>query len=262
MSRFASAPALIVAVLLGAAPAVAPPPSQTADIALLVERLGSGDFRQREEASRALEALGEPALPALARAAGSPDLEVRRRAVHLLKRSQVLLREVVTRLEGRWEIDPDAPDDHALHIRLTGRHISDAELARVKWLAGVGRLYLRHTRLSDAGLAHLTAYPSLRRLSLFGTPVADVGMRHLGRLKSLECLDLEDTQVSDAGLAHLKGLRELRRLYLGGTAVSDAGLVHLHELAHLQRVSLARTRVTSRGIADLQRALPGVVIER
>jgi hypothetical protein len=262
MLRFVSPSGLVAVLLLGQAPAAAPPRSQSAEINRLIAQLASGSFREREEASKGLEAIGEPALPALARAAGSTDLEVRRRALWLLKRSQVLLREVVTSLQGKWDIDPEAPDEEALRVKLTGKHISDGELARVKWLAGVGRLYLRHTRVSDAGLAHVAEYQALRRLSLFGTPIADRGLRHICRLESLECLDLEDTQVSDAGLAYLKGLRELRRLYLGGTTVSDGGLVHLHGLPHLQRISLARTRVTSRGIAELQRALPGVVIER
>src|SRR5207302_119225 len=51
-----------------------------AQIRRLVTQLGSDEFARREAASRRLEALGEPALPALHQAAASPDPEVRRRA--------------------------------------------------------------------------------------------------------------------------------------------------------------------------------------
>jgi hypothetical protein len=49
-----------------------------------IERLGSSDFRQREEAARALSALGEQALPALRKAQKHPDPEVRRRLEDLI----------------------------------------------------------------------------------------------------------------------------------------------------------------------------------
>ena len=57
-------------------------PGETpAAIDRLLKQLGSNDFRQREAASRALEAIGEPALEALRRAATkNADIEIRHRA--------------------------------------------------------------------------------------------------------------------------------------------------------------------------------------
>ncbi|MFP4058540.1 MAG: HEAT repeat domain-containing protein [Candidatus Brocadiia bacterium] len=52
----------------------------------LVAQLGSADWRQRQEASRRLAALGEVARPALEQAARSPDPEVAWRAEQLLQR--------------------------------------------------------------------------------------------------------------------------------------------------------------------------------
>src|SRR5262245_37467284 len=54
-------------------------------VTALIKQLGDGDFARREAATRALDALGEPALAALrAAAAGSDDAEIRRRAQRLI----------------------------------------------------------------------------------------------------------------------------------------------------------------------------------
>ena len=52
----------------------------------IVARLGSDTFRDRETATRELDALGAAALDALRRAAGSTDPETRRRAADLIER--------------------------------------------------------------------------------------------------------------------------------------------------------------------------------
>jgi RNA polymerase sigma factor (sigma-70 family) len=71
----------------GAGPVPAPgAPADHARIARLIARLGSDNFSEREAAARALEAIGEPALDALRRAASSTtDLEVLRRAERLIR---------------------------------------------------------------------------------------------------------------------------------------------------------------------------------
>jgi hypothetical protein len=56
------------------------------EIEALVARLGDKDFRARQAAGRALEERGEAALPALRRAAGAGDEEVRRRAEVLARK--------------------------------------------------------------------------------------------------------------------------------------------------------------------------------
>jgi len=77
--------ALLSLVLI--APGVAAPPapapaSSTFD--RLIEQLGDTDFRKRDEATRLLEAEGVKVVPALKKALGHPDAEVRRRAFNLI----------------------------------------------------------------------------------------------------------------------------------------------------------------------------------
>jgi hypothetical protein len=55
-----------------------------AEIRRLIDQLGSAKFTEREEATAALDAAGEPALPGLRKAAEADDAEVRRRAVDLV----------------------------------------------------------------------------------------------------------------------------------------------------------------------------------
>src|SRR5437660_1272196 len=90
----------LVAVALALLPAEAAAPPDGAP--RLVEQLGSDEFAKREQATQALEAIGQAALPALRKAARSPDLEVRRRAEALLRKIEaVLYRELRTFPGGR-----------------------------------------------------------------------------------------------------------------------------------------------------------------
>lgn len=76
---------LLSLVLSPAAPALGPPASLTpAEAARLVEQLGARSFLARQTAEAWLRARGMVALPALRKAAGHRDPEVRRRALALL----------------------------------------------------------------------------------------------------------------------------------------------------------------------------------
>ena len=57
-------PALNVALLLTPSASALPPPS-AAQAARHIEQLGSNSFQEREQATKALEGMGGPALPAL-----------------------------------------------------------------------------------------------------------------------------------------------------------------------------------------------------
>jgi WD40 repeat protein len=65
------------------------------EIGKLIAQLGSEEFKEREAAMKALEAVGQPALAALAKAAAtSPDAELRRRAEALVQRIEDRLADV------------------------------------------------------------------------------------------------------------------------------------------------------------------------
>src|SRR5947208_1730773 len=70
-------------------------------IARLIEQLGDDEFAKRQQASKALEAIGTPALTALRKAAGSIDLEIRHRAERLVKR--LVARLQLRRFEGHTD---------------------------------------------------------------------------------------------------------------------------------------------------------------
>jgi hypothetical protein len=87
-----------------------PPPT----VAQLVLRLGSSDFADREEASRALDGLGTPALAELRKAALSNDPEVRRRS-----------RELVQRIEKRSET-ARLLEPHRVHLIFKDTPVAEA----------------------------------------------------------------------------------------------------------------------------------------
>jgi WD40 repeat protein len=61
-------------------------PASPAEIDRLIKQLGSDEFEQRQAASKALEAIGEPALDALRKTANKSDnAEIRRRAVDVVR---------------------------------------------------------------------------------------------------------------------------------------------------------------------------------
>jgi uncharacterized protein (TIGR03067 family) len=80
-------------------------------VARLIKQLGHHNFAKREEAGKELDAIGEPALDALRKAASAEDAEVRRRAERIVQGITGRLRAAAARKElakweGSWEGDP------------------------------------------------------------------------------------------------------------------------------------------------------------
>jgi hypothetical protein len=121
-----------------------PPEEPTADrVARLVKQLGHDEFSKREEASEELDAIGEPALDALRKAAASdPDPEIGSRAERIL--NAIVKREgkrLLAPLAGSW----NGPD--GLWMKLDGENWSfrspNYKSAGVMWVSGADRATLR-----------------------------------------------------------------------------------------------------------------------
>lgn len=104
-------PCVIVLVLLAASESLLgdPPDKHLTDrIARLVKQLGHDNFTKREEASKELNAIGEPALDALRKATSDDDGEIRRRAEKVLAAITGRVRAAAAktmqgRLQGTWK---------------------------------------------------------------------------------------------------------------------------------------------------------------
>src|SRR5262245_47340309 len=102
-------------VCLPVFPSPAADDSDSQRIAKQIAQLGSGNFQEREEATRALRAAGAPALEALRQAAKSPDPEVRQRAEDLVQQiiHQMESAKLLTPLRIHLKYE-DTPVDQAV----------------------------------------------------------------------------------------------------------------------------------------------------
>src|SRR5690242_18268406 len=106
MSKSGVLGALLAVGMMSALPKLAAGPETPAEAVIdrLIAELGSDKYTEREGASRRLEAAGEPALPALRKAAAmSADPEVRRRAEHVIQTIHARRFGQVRRFDGHSE---------------------------------------------------------------------------------------------------------------------------------------------------------------
>jgi uncharacterized protein (TIGR03067 family) len=85
--------------------------AETDRIARFIQQLGDDRFETRETASKALDAIGEPALAALRNAMSNDDAEVRRRALAIIQaiEERITNREL-EKLQGTWLLICDERD--------------------------------------------------------------------------------------------------------------------------------------------------------
>ena len=126
------------------------------------------------------------------------------------------------------QIAQDSEDKEAA-FHLSGKELTDDQLAAVKEIKNLIWLNIANTKVTDTGLKHLADIKSLTRLHLEKTQVGDVGLAHLKALENLEYLNLYGTQVTDAGLEHLKDLPKLKKLYLWDSKVTKGGLAKMKD---------------------------------
>src|SRR5262245_49705188 len=113
MTRLAAVAGLILAAAVVLA--AAEPPPQPGAVRSLVEKLGSPEFSEREEATKRLEELGAAALEELRPACKSEDPEVARRAQDLVRKIERRLANEQALAPTLVELDAkDAPLDAVL----------------------------------------------------------------------------------------------------------------------------------------------------
>jgi hypothetical protein len=104
----------LVAFSLSVALACSAPAEESIRTAHWIDQLGSAEFHEREEAMRALDALGPSALPALREAVESEDMEISRRAA-------VLVRRIERRIETARLLAPKR-----VHLVFTEKPLTEA----------------------------------------------------------------------------------------------------------------------------------------
>jgi hypothetical protein len=166
-------------VLVALATVARPPAPAPGDLDALVLQLGSESYAERETASRVLEALGPPALPALRAALRSDDAEIRRRARYLVEEIQrrVAARKwaealaAVRQRGARVRTAAESPGG-AIVVDLVGMDLTEALASNLKTLGESGCLHLHISgkELSPAGMARFKGIQGLHILyiSLIG----------------------------------------------------------------------------------------------
>jgi hypothetical protein len=186
-----------------------------------------------------------------------------------------LIREAIAREVGKQPSELTRDDyQNLMALILTGEAVSDIE--PLKGLTNLVQLFLDGTQISDVeplkGLTKLKVLSlnetqvvdiealegltSLQTLSLMGTQVSDI--EPVKGLTNLQMHMLDHTQVSD--VEPLMGLTKLEALSLTGTRVTN--IEPLKGLTNLRQLWLDRTQVTDAAVAELQKALPGLQVER
>jgi hypothetical protein len=265
-------------------PAVEAPRSPAAVIHHAILDLGNPHFAVRQAATERLFEIGLPAVPALAAAARSGDLEVAVRALRLILR---IGRVDDTRTSAACAAalqaladssDPVLSDRAARALEYHRRFLATALVRMVVELEGSVSIrpsdgpafVVRHTSELPAGTFVVTSIDlrsatgatsaALRRLGapsgvdqclLSNTAIDDDALEQLATWRGLQQVYLERTAVTDAGLRQLTTLPDLRTLWLTGTSVSDAGLRHVSRMAKLTSLDLESTQVTAEGLVDV-----------
>lgn len=141
-------------------------------------------------------------------------------------------------------------------LRLSGIHIVDEDIKKLKELPMLKLVVADDTAIGDPSLNYLAALPKLEILSLDRTRISDAGMSTINRMRKLEILSLSGTGITDAGLEQIKELKRLKRLRLSGTAITDAGLRHFEGLSELEDLYLEQTNVSEDAVERLKKSLP------
>lgn len=237
----------------------------------LAIQLDSSSFETREQAERALKALGPGVLPFLEQVVGKLKLEGLRRLENIIK---PYLHEYANNGFGNWSpafIDTSPPEDIPKIISLLPDMTKEELEGRKKTLSALCGImsnpncyfsealrkeYLEDFRSQLKELDNLDELKAkigkIRHIDLRESHNVDAKLARLRGLTGLQHLILRYSDVTDAGLEHLKGFTNLSKLELGETNITDQGLTYVKGLTNLKMLDLQSTKITDAGLEHLK----------
>jgi Leucine-rich repeat (LRR) protein len=169
---------------------------------------------------------------------------------------------------ARKKIDEDSlalvPKLYRLGVAdANGSTITNDQLKYFAGLSMLNSLTLNKTAITDEGLAQLRPLaPNLETLALSDTRISDRGLDEIAYLHNIKVLNLKNTKVTDEGMKKLLPLTNLKWLVLIDTGITDAGLKQLAEIKSLSQLEVVGTKVTWPGVRWLQKAHPGLKVDK
>lgn len=142
---------------------------------------------------------------------------------------------------------------NVVSVNLEHCGFQQSDLAPLRDLPHLRRLYLAGSAINDEGLIELQGLGNLQRVSLWGTRISNHGVANLSRLPALEVLDVHRTKVTEDVLVDLEGAASLKRIIFDFT-LSDIGLARLASFPNLRRHHFVRMNlreVTGHGLRAL-----------
>ncbi len=136
-------------------------------------------------------------------------------------------------------------------LSLSGKTMSDNQLAMLSGLTNLESILLNGTELSDDGYRHFAAFPKLKRLSLFH-PSRNVenftgaGLAHLKALPNLERLTFAGATAGDAAFQAVAEIQQLKEFSQWHNLESPQAIEHLTKLPNLRVLKIGQ-RLPSRG---------------
>ena len=155
-----------------------------------------------------------------------------------------------TRPGPRWlrQILGDDFFTTACRVEQGEKLFSDADLQLVADLGQVKELSIEGRGITDAGVATLDELTGLGMFSISNSSITDAALGHLATLRSLWCLNVSNcSQLTDSGLANLSPLVNLRVASFFDSNLGDDGMQHLANLPSLENLLLVRSPIGDQG---------------
>jgi hypothetical protein len=138
-----------------------------------------------------------------------------------------------------------------LNLRMSGKGVSDATVARIAGLRSLCALTLERTAITDASLSAIGQLSQLAYVNLSSTRVSGESIEQLSGLCSLREVVLDGTSLNAAGVRVLSSLALIEAVSLNDTPITDNEVRQIATMASLRFVSFVGTKTTEDSIRSL-----------